>query len=201
MKKILFLDTETTGLDATKHGIIQLAMLMDIDGEFVDEISLDIQPFQTDLMSIQNDDNIFWADNIIWKDEATPTGITFGDIAEFMHPYEAMGNIISFLDKHIAKFDKSDKCWIGGYNTRFDLDFLSAFCQKAKFDYLGSYLNWRQLDALHLMWQIDFKATLALSSFKLEEVCKAYCIDLKAHNAMSDIKATRELWYKLQAPA
>lgn len=31
--KILWIDTETTGLDPDKHGIIQLAMIVDIDGQ------------------------------------------------------------------------------------------------------------------------------------------------------------------------
>lgn len=33
MKKVLWLDLETTGLDCNNHGIIQIAMLMDITGK------------------------------------------------------------------------------------------------------------------------------------------------------------------------
>ena len=205
MKKILWCDTETTGLDAKRHGIIQLALLMDIDGKIVDEISFDIQPFETDMMSIGIDDlvniptDISWAESMFtYEDCKTPTGITFADIIGFTHPYEAMDKIISFLDKHIGKFDKSDKAWIGGYNIRFDLDFLSSFCKKAKFAYLGSYLNWRCLDPLYKLWEMDYKGDISYENYKLETVCGMYGIPIESHNALSDIKATRELWYKLQ---
>lgn len=205
MKKILWLDVETTGLDAQKHGLIQLAMLMDIDGKIVDEISLDIQPFAKDMMSIGIDDianiptDISWAESQdTYEDCRTPTGITFADIIGFIHPYEAMGKIISFLDKHIAKFEKSDKAYLGGYNIRFDLEFLSSFCKKAKFAYLGSYLNWKCLDPLYKLWQMDYEGEIALENYKLETACNDFNISISAHNAMSDIKATRELWYLVE---
>jgi len=199
MEKILWLDTETTGLDPQKHGLIQIAMVMDIDGKVEDEISLDIQPFQKDIMSIQNDNNVFWADNIIWKDENTPTGITFADIAKFMLPDEAYAEIIIFLNKHIDKFDKADKAYLGGYNVKFDASFISEFFKKIGDKYLGSFLNWKCLDPLYRLWEMDYKGNISLDNYKLETVCNHYGIEISAHNALSDIKATRELWYRLEA--
>ena len=205
MKKILWLDTETTGLDATKHGIIQLAMLMDIDGKLVDEISLDIQPFENDMMSIGFDDISNMPLDFIWfeskqdySDAKTPTGITFANIAEFMSPDEAYAEIIIFLNKHIAKFDKTDKAYIGGYNVNFDRDFISAFFKKIGDKYLGSFLNWKCLDPMYNLWEMDYKGETSFENYKLATVAETYGIPLEAHNAMSDIKATRELWYKLQ---
>jgi len=43
--KICYIDTETTGLDAKACGIIQLAAIMEIDGEIVSEFETKIRPF------------------------------------------------------------------------------------------------------------------------------------------------------------
>ncbi|MDD5359874.1 MAG: exonuclease domain-containing protein, partial [Sulfurovaceae bacterium] len=43
--KIAYIDTETTGLDAKKHGIVQLACLIVEDHKIIDEIVLLIDPF------------------------------------------------------------------------------------------------------------------------------------------------------------
>ena len=43
--KICYIDTETTGLDSKTCGIIQLAAIMEIDGEVVSEFETRIRPF------------------------------------------------------------------------------------------------------------------------------------------------------------
>jgi DNA polymerase III epsilon subunit-like protein len=39
LKKTLYIDTETTGTDPAKHGLIQLACIAEIDGEVAEERS------------------------------------------------------------------------------------------------------------------------------------------------------------------
>ena len=80
MKKILWLDVETTGLDPNRNGLIQLAILMDIDGELVDKIQINIQPFDDDMMLIglagvaNNPQNISWQESKdTYADAFTPT--------------------------------------------------------------------------------------------------------------------------------
>ena len=50
-KKVLYFDTETTGLDAGKHGIIQLAALMEIGGEIVETFNMKFQPHEGALIN------------------------------------------------------------------------------------------------------------------------------------------------------
>jgi len=195
MKKILWCDTETTGLDATRHGIIQLAMLMDIDGEIKGEVELKIQPFPEDTIEV------FWRD--IWgvhdHEFILPVNeLRVLDVSTYPSPFIQIKSITDFFDTHISKFDKNDKAWVGGYNIGFDLDALSAFCKKVGFPFLGSYINWQRLDVLHALYQQTYKDGTSYADYKLSTICELYGIELEAHNALSDIKATRELWYKLQ---
>ena len=44
MKKILFFDTETTGIDSTLHSLIQIAGIIDIDGEVKETFSFNVKP-------------------------------------------------------------------------------------------------------------------------------------------------------------
>lgn len=202
-KKIVWFDTETTGLDPNKHGMIQLAMLMDIDGELVDEVQINIEPFCNDMMLIGIADIANIPQDISWKeskdsyaDAFTPTGITFSDIAKFINPQVAISKINAFLQKHIFKFDKVDKAYVGGYNVPFDIAFLSNFYKKCGDNYLGSYINWKQIDVRSMLYLLDYKGTVKqIENYKLATVCAEYRIELDAHNPLSDIKATREIFY------
>ena len=44
---------------------------------------------------------------------------------------------------------------------------------------------------------LEYKKLIILESHKLVDVCKYFDIKIDAHDALSDIKATRELIYKL----
>jgi DNA polymerase-3 subunit epsilon len=206
MKKILFFDVETTGLDPNRNGMIQLAMLMDIDGELVDEAQFNIQPFPADMMPIgiagmeNNPQDISWLESKdTYADAFTPTGIIFKDIANFQKPYSASKQINNFLLKHISKFDKMDKAYIGGYNVPFDIAFLSKFYEKCGDKYLGSYINWKQVDVRSLLYLLSYDDLISLDNFKLETVATHYGFSLEAHNPMSDIKTTRDIFYHIRS--
>ena len=48
MKKLLYFDTETTGLDPVRNGIIQIAGIIVIDGEVKEEFNIKMQPHEND---------------------------------------------------------------------------------------------------------------------------------------------------------
>jgi len=52
-----------------------------------------------------------------------------------------------------------------------------------------------------MLWQMDCDGEIELENYKLETVCAHFGITLYAHNAISDIKATRELYYLLKKGA
>ncbi len=196
MKKILWLDTETTGLDPNKNAIIQLAMIMDINGEKVDEIQLNFKPFLNDELIVNEELKITkkWRDFDLGDNTILPaTGISAQTLLSYRQPNTT--SINAFLNKHISKFDKADKAYVGGYNVPFDIDFLNKFYEKSHDTYLGSYINWKQLDVRSILYMLDYHSAIQLENYKLETACKHFGVELQSHDPMSDIRATREIFY------
>jgi DNA polymerase III subunit epsilon len=198
MSKILFFDTETTGLDPNRNALIQLAMIMDIDGEVVDEIQINFAPFLHDCITVNElGFQKEWKDFDFGDNTILPaTELSVQALWGYDHP--TTYKINTFLKKRISQYDKTDKAYIGGYNTPFDIAFLSKFYEKCKDNYLGSYINWKQLDVRNMLYILDFDDKIKLENYKLETVCKHYDIELETHNPLSDIRATREVFYILR---
>ena len=210
MKKTLFCDVETTGLGPVKHGVVQIAMLMDIDGYVEDRLVVKCQPFLKDYIeyekgmpSGEKGKETKWLnfamdlnDEFEPKDYKTPTGIPIAEILTYPEPEEVFPRVIAFLDKWINKFDKQDKAYFGAYNAKFDHDFLQAWFVKNGSGFFGSYINHRLLDPLLFLYARDWQGLIFYPNYKLPTVCDIYGIALEAHNPLSDIEATRELWYQ-----
>jgi hypothetical protein len=175
-----------------------LAMLMDIDGEMVDEVQLDFQPFQKDEITINElGFQKEWREFDLGDNTVLPaTNITAQTLWGYLIPTTMKIN--HFLQKHISKFDKNDKAYIGGYNVPFDIAFLSKFYEKCGDKYLGSYINWKQVDVRSMVYMLDFHDHIRLDNYKLATVAEHFGIELDAHNPMSDIKVTRELFGRIE---
>ena len=181
-KKILWFDTETTGTNPEKHDIIQIAMIIEIGDEIVDQQKYSVQPFNWDT---------------IQPDALKVSGHTIDDLKGFMKPMELYPIIQKLLCKYVNKFDKQDKFYPAGYRVDFDLNFLNQFFIKCGDKYFGSFVNWKRLDPLPMMHLLDFCDEISLPNYKLETVCTHFNIPIQAHDALSDILATRELFYEL----
>ena len=173
----LWIDTETTGLSPSKHGVIQLAMVFEVGGEIVDKYNFKLNPFgrceydekALEINGITREQiSIYPLEKIVFKD--------------------IMGALI--LNKHYGKFD------IAGYNTSFDIKFFrSLFARNGNPNDFTEFCSWYDTDVFALVKIL--KNIVGTKNLKLETVCKVYGIKLNAHDAMSDILATRKLYYKL----
>ena len=56
MKKVLWLDVETTGLDCRKHGLREVGFIIEIDGVEVDKGVFRINPFTYTTRDVEIDD-------------------------------------------------------------------------------------------------------------------------------------------------
>jgi len=180
-KKIFWVDTECSGTSLEKNGILQISGLMEIDDIVVDTINLEIATFP--------DDEI--------NDEALLiNGIDRATISSRMPPIEAYRKLLVFLCKYCDKFDKMDKLVLAGKNIAFDDSFLRKFWQKCGDKYYGSMFFNVRIDV-----QSDVAKKVAdglrLPNYKLSTLCEHFGIEIKAHDAMSDIVATRELYLLL----
>lgn len=177
-KKIFWFDVETTGLDPVKHDIVQLAYLIEIDGKIIESANLLMQPFDY---------------STICQESLDIHGRTIDEIKNYPNPRSVYAELISVLEKYVDRYNRSDKFHHAGYNSKFDLDFLKQFFVKNKDVYFGSWFNYRAIDPLTLLHVLDGLDKVSIPNYKLETVCKYFDIPINAHDALSDITATRAL--------
>jgi len=96
----------------------------------------------------------------------------------------------------IEKFDRNDKAYFGAFNAKFDLDFVSAWFKKLNDKYLGSWINWRCVDAYPYLQMQEYLGLVDLPNLKLVTVAEHFGIELQAHDALSDVRAARALGYQ-----
>lgn len=181
-KKVLYFDCETTGVKPAENGLCQLAFLIEIGGEIVEEKDFLIKPFPG---------------QIVEKSALEVNGRTLTELREFPEPGPVHKEIVKIWKKHVDKFDKMDKFYPAGYNVRFDLDFVAAFFERNNDKYFGSWQNWRRIDPLPFLYWMDLRGQISLENYKLETVCAYFGIKIDAHDALSDVRATRELILKI----
>jgi len=178
--KIFWIDIESTGLDFRRHDIIQLSYLIEINKEIKEEGNFYVQPFNYDTIE---------------KAALEVNKLEISQIKTFPEPKEIYNKIKGILEKYIDRYNKNDKFSMAGYNnTNFDVPFLKQFFIKNNDRYFGAFFNYHILDVFPLLFALEYKGLIKLDNFKLITVCKHFGIELKAHDALSDIKATRELF-------
>lgn len=182
--KILYIDTETTGLYPNIHGIHQLAGIVEIDGEVKEEFEFFIKPF--------SQDKIDPAALAISKTKES-------DILNYKSPDLVYQELVKILSKYINKFNKQDKFFISAYNAKFDADFLRAFFRKNNDNYFNSWFWSGLIDIISIaaFYIANNNLTKEIESFKLESMMQYFGIEFDQgsfHNALYDIRNSRELY-------
>jgi len=169
MNKTIWLDLETTGLNPNENGIVQIAMLVEVDGKIVDKFETKMNPGKVKFSQYALEVN----------------KLTKKKIQSYPSKEDVVKKVTTFLDKH-----KDEKLTVGGYNVKFDIKFLSKIIN------FTNYFHWYNVDVFALL-KIKRQQGLYDGGMKLVEACEHFKIKHDAHEAMSDIKATRKLYKKL----
>ena len=185
MNKIIFIDTETGGVNPEKAALIQLSGIIRIDKKDVEKFNFYIKPFEN---------------SEVTEKALEVQGRTLEELKtdKYVEEKEVYKQFINLLDKYIDKYDRTDKFIVAGYNVRFDVDILKAFFQRHGNNFLFSYLDSSMLDPLYSIRLLQIAEILpVLENNKLETWCKHFGIELKAHDSLEDIEATKKLIGKL----
>lgn len=185
MNKIIFIDTETGGVNPEKAALIQLSGIIRIDKKDVEKFNFYIKPFEN---------------SEVTEKALEVQGRTLEELKtdKYVEEKEVYKQFINLLDKYIDKYDRTDKFIVAGYNVRFDVDILKAFFQRHGNNFLFSYLDSSMLDPLYSIRLLQIAEVLpVLENNKLETWCKHFGIELKAHDSLEDIVATKKLIGKL----
>jgi DNA polymerase-3 subunit epsilon len=183
--KVVWFDTETTGVDHKENGLVQLAAVYEESRKVLDTFEIKCKPFKG---------------QIVTAEACKVHGFKINDLRTdpaFVDPLIAHAKFVEFLARRINKFDKGDKAYCGGQNITFDINFLSAWFEKCGDGYLGSFLaRGKRLDVLSVVSLAEYAGLLKVDNFKLETLAAHFGVELKAHDALSDILAAREIFYK-----
>ena len=180
--KVFYCDTETTGLNPQKNDIIQLGYIIEIDNQIREKGSINVQPFDY---------------NNIEASALATHQISVEQMKTFDSPQIVYSKLINILNKYINKYDRNDKFIPAGFNVKFDIEFLQNFFMKNGDKYYGSYFDYHFIDAMAILFLKRYAGKIHLDNYKLETASKYYGIKIQAHDALSDIEATRELIMKM----
>ena len=177
--KLIFVDAETTGLFARKHEMVQLAAIIEIGGTVVEEVNIFLRPDRPEVAEPK---------------ALQVTGKTIEDLLAYPDRKEGFLAFKKIISKYINKFDKSDKFLWVGQNAPFDQDFVSAFFKEQGENFFGSYFGRPPVDLMSMSVAMQHAGKIELANRKLGTVAAALGIEFKAHDALEDIRVTRQIW-------
>jgi DNA polymerase III epsilon subunit-like protein len=185
MSKMIFIDTETTSLNTNLCGMIQVAGIIDINSETVEEFN-----FYS---------NIFDGDEV--TDEALESNkTTLEEIYQYPGPRLVFRKLTKLLEKYVDPYDPTDKFTALGYVSSFDNAVLREWWKKNGNDYFGSWWWNPWIDVMVLAAYVYQNERVHFESFKLSAVAKYAGItveDQALHTALYDAKLCRSLYYSL----
>lgn len=184
MKKVLWLDVETTGLDCRKHGLREVGFIIEIDGAEVDKGVFKINPFTYTTKDVEID---AYALEI--------SKVSIEDLESYDRASYCFKELMNKLVKYVNVNNKNDCFVIAGYNTAFDIGFLKEwFKEMGLLDSYKDLFHYKSLDVFSLVFAFRHLGLNSAENDKLETMCNYFDIEIEAHNALSDIEATKKLY-------
>jgi len=167
---LAFIDIETTGLNVLRHEILEIGcVITDHKLKILKEFEMKIKP-----EFIENADPIALKVN---------------------HYNEKEWSDAPPLDRALRAFSvKVKNCIMVGQNVAFDSGFLEYNFAKLK---MTNTLHYHRLDTISIAWA-KLHQNIEFEHFSLREMCKYFGIqNERPHSALSDARATYELYKKL----
>ena len=165
-----FIDMEMTGLNVLKHELIEIGCVVTTpELKVIEEFELKIKPEH-----IENADKVSLKINQ-YKEKDWEFGYSLPEALKIFS-------------------EKVKSCIMVGQNVTFDAVFLEHALTKLN---LPNTLHYHRLDTISIAWAKLHKDP-DLDHFSLRELCKKFGIENEnPHHALSDAKATYELYKRL----
>lgn len=182
--KNIFIDLETTGLDPSQYATIQIAGIIEIDGEVVEEFDIRMKPYPNQLVS---------------KESLKTNAVSMEDLKSRLPPKEGYYKFIEILSKYLDRSNKKDRFFFIGFNSPFDRSFLKAFFENSGDYNFESYFWWPSIDVVVFAIEYLREERDKFPNFKLSTISKAVGIEVeenKLHEALYDSILTRKLYRK-----
>ncbi len=220
MSHILFIDTETTGLDPKRHGIISLCARLYKDGKPVEGRDSDLDEhgnvgaalvcdyhwyrFNEDFDTYQIDLSAMRVNKLALDRDGLRYQIHYQGRSgcRELHPDEKLlMNEKSFANSFasfLIQINKIPDLCVGGMNVQFDLRFIQALFEKHNLNPQG-VIPTRVVDTQVIAAFLHNAGIINVPNFKSETLYKHFDIEMQGiHCALVDVNRTSELYYKMQ---
>jgi DNA polymerase III subunit epsilon len=177
--RLLFIDTETGGLDPDKHSLLSLAMVIWEDMEIIDSheilINDGILSVTKEALSVNRID--------IEKHKQSAVSSA-----------QAMDQIIIFIGKH---FPGKGKITLAGHNVHFDAGFLRSFFSANNKDF-SEFFSHRVIDTSSILHYLYLAGRIKQRAISSDEAFYLFEIKVEGrHTAIGDAIATAQLFTRL----
>lgn len=181
MNNILIVDTETGGLDATKHSILSIAFT-----SFVKD--------NIELYLVINEGEIFATEHAL-----SVNGLTFEQIEkEGLSPKDAITKIDQYLNNEAL--DVTDtKFMLGGHNIGFDVSFMRRLAQQADCpEWFDNNFSHKTIDTVSIARFLTMVGKLPVNNGSSQALFEHFHIEpAQYHNALEDARSTKLLLQKM----
>lgn len=169
-QNLAFIDLETTGLNLFKHEIIEIGCIVTTpELEVIEEFELKVKPERIE--------------------DADPISLKVN-----RYDPENWTEAVSLKEALKIVSEKTVDCIMVGQNVSFDSGFLESAFAKAN---ITNTMHYHKLDTISIAWA-KFHKDKDINHFSLRELCMRFGIkNEKSHTALSDARATYELYKKL----
>lgn len=181
--KRLFIDTETTGLDPLKHGLVQVAGIVDINGQVEEEFDFSLKPI----------------DGKLFETRALEVNGLNMNVINGYKPSDTVFHLFrQLIKKYVDQYNTKDKYSFLAYNAPFDVGFIRQWFLDHGDNYYGSLFFRYPIDVASIAMEALIEERPKMPNDKLETVMKYFDVTAegKLHDARTDIIATREVYYK-----
>lgn len=160
---------------------MQIAGIIEIDGEVKEEFNFTCKGFKGQVCDAK-------ALEVIGK--------TVDDLRTYPEVKETYQKVLAIFEKYINRYDKNDKLHMVGQNTKFDYDFMTQWFRLNGNPYFYGFVQYHLIDIIQLTAVFTVAGKMQLKNMKLATVAEHFGIPLEAHDALNDIRVTREIFYK-----
>jgi len=174
--KILFIDTETGGLDPSKYSLLSIAFVVWQEFEIVDSIEI----FINDGRLIANEEAL----------RINKIDLNFHEEIAVSIPMASI-KINEFLSKH---FDTNEKITLAGHNVNFDINFFKPFLKEGNIDFEKRF-SYRFIDTSTILYYLYLSGVMKKKTLSSQQAFDFFGIKVnKRHSALGDALATAKLF-------
>jgi DNA polymerase-3 subunit epsilon len=177
--RILFIDTETGGLDPRKHSLLSIGMVIWEDMEIIDSQEILVN---NGMLSVTDE---ALAINKIDLEKHKQTAVSSS---------QAIEEIFSFIGKH---FPRRGKITLAGHNVHFDANFLKVFFSRNNKNF-SDYFSHRIIDTSSILYYLYLSGHIKQRAVSSDEAFELFNIKVEGrHTAIGNAIATAKLFTKL----